>query len=290
MCGIAGIVEFNQHPVDGRLLETMTRALAHRGPDGEGYVLVIPARTGKPLVASGALSNSVRTVPQGYTVGLGHRRLAILDCSPLAHQPMASEDERCWITYNGEIYNYVELRDDLQKLGWHFRSRSDTEVILNAYQQWGEACLERLNGMFAFAIWDDTRSRLFCARDRLGMKPFYYRVDSNRLVFASEIKALLTDPSFRPAPNPHMVHDFLVLGLLDHTEQTCFDGIKQLRPGYCLVSHGRPPELRQWWDLDVAEDPSHPVDVADDVQTQKFRGLLSDAVRLHLRSDVAVGS
>jgi asparagine synthase (glutamine-hydrolysing) len=287
MCGIAGIYSMPQRPVDLRLLERMTQVLAHRGPDGEGYVLLAPRGQGKPLPVTGRLSDSLRSITPGYTIGLGHRRLAVLDCSPLGHQPMSSEDERTWITYNGEIYNYLELREELQGLGRRFRSMSDTEVILHAYREWGPACLSRLNGMFAFAIWDGTRDCLFCARDRLGMKPFYYRVDRERLTFGSEIKALLEDAGQAALPNQRMVHDFLAFGLQDHTEETFFDGIRQLRPGHYLVAEGGRLNVEKWWDL----EPSAPqATLGDESAIRSFRALFDDAVRIHLRSDVAVGS
>lgn len=287
MCGIAGIYSMSPSPVDLRLLERMTRVLAHRGPDGEGYVLLAPRGQGKPLPVIGRLSDSLRAIAPGYTIGLGHRRLAVLDCSPLGHQPMSSDDERTWITYNGEIYNYLELRQELQGLGRRFRSTSDTEVILHAYREWGPACLSRLNGMFAFAVWDGARDRLFCARDRLGMKPFYYRVDRARLTFGSEIKALLEDAGQAISPNQGMVHDFLAFGLQDHTGETFFDGIRQLRPGHCLFVEGGRVAVEKWWDL----EPSAPqAAFDDDSAVRSFRALFDDAVRIHLRSDVPVGS
>jgi asparagine synthase (glutamine-hydrolysing) len=286
MCGIAGLYNLTGAPVDLRLLEAMTRVLAHRGPDGEGYVLLAPGGQGKPLPVIGRLSDSLRSTTPGYTIGLGHRRLAVLDCSPLGHQPMSSEDERTWITYNGEIYNYLELREELQGLGRRFRSTSDTEVILHAYREWGPACLPRLNGMFAFAVWDGPRNRLFCARDRLGMKPFYYRASGERFAFGSEIKALLEDADRPTAPNPRMIHDFLAFGLQDHTEETFFDGLLQLRPGHSLSVEGGRLQVEKWWDLETP-----PLDALDDESAiRSFRALFDDTVRIHLRSDVAVGS
>ena len=287
MCGIAGLYNLTGAPVDLRLLEAMTRVLAHRGPDGEGYVLLSPGGTEKAIAVSGRLSASLRTAGAGCAVGFGHRRLAILDCSPMGHQPMSSEDGRTWITCNGEVYNYLELRAELQRLGHTFRSMTDTEVVLQAYREWGPACLDRLNGMFAFALWDGPRNRLFCARDRLGMKPFYYRASGERFAFGSEIKALLEDPMPARAPNFRMVHDFLVLGLQDHTEETFFEGIRQLRPGHCLVVEEGRLDIRKWWDLDLRDEGSG---LSDDEAVRSFRALFDDAVRLHLRSDVPVGS
>ncbi len=290
MCGIAGIMQRDGASVDGALLEAMTTVQAHRGPDGEGYVLLDPSGKEKPFAVAGSLrgalgSRSGRAGP--YRVGFGHRRLAIVDITPLGHQPMGSEDGSAWITYNGEIYNYVELREELRRLGRRFCSHSDTEVVLAAYQQWGVACLQRFNGMFAFALWDATRRRLVCARDRFGMKPFYYQVTPDRILFASEIKALLANRAMPAEPNLRRVHDFLVLGLQDHTAETLFNGVTQLRPGHLLVIDGDRMEVTPWWDL---SHPSAPSDLTDDSAEELVRRLMTDAVRVHLRSDVQVGS
>jgi asparagine synthase (glutamine-hydrolysing) len=286
VCGIAGIVHFSRQPVDARLLEAMTRSLAHRGPDGEGYVLLTHNRGGKPISVMGRLSDSVRTTPSEYAIGFGHRRLAILDRSHLGNQPMGCEQGEIWITYNGEVYNYLELREELQQLGWCFQSMTDTEVILRAYQQWGTECLSRFNGMFAFAIWDGLRNRLFCARDRLGIKPFYFRETSDGIIFGSEIKALLQDPGQVRSPNKTAVHAFLVLGLQDHSEETFFAGIHQLRPGHALVMDDGQLKGHRWWDLPSLMHG----EVEEGLAAQSLRGLFEDAVRLHLRSDVPVGS
>lgn len=287
MCGIAGIVQFENRALNGELLEAMTRSLAHRGPDGEGYVLLARGGKEKPISVRGRLSDSLRVAPRGYTVGFGHRRLAVLDPSPLGDQPMSSEDGLVWITYNGEVYNYLELRKDLQQRGHRFRSMTDTEVVLKAYQEWGIDCLQQMNGMFAFALWDAELGRLFCARDRMGMKPFYYQFAGDGMVFGSEIKALLADSSFKPSPNSRMVHDFLVRGIQDHTDETFFEGIRQLRPGHFLLVERGHREVRRWWNLGGTE---HQADLSDHAAIDSFRSLFEDAVRLHLRSDVSVGS
>src|SRR4030067_3197307 len=165
MCGIAGIFNLNGEPASPVILRKMTDAIAHRGPDGEGF----------------------------YTdsfVGLGHRRFAIIDLSPAGHQPMATEEGNYIITYNGEVYNFQELRIELESLGHKFRSKTDTEVVLHAYVQWGAECVKRFNGMFAFAIWDKTRQEIFLARVRYGIKPLYYTLAGPTLIFASEQKAI----------------------------------------------------------------------------------------------------
>lgn len=294
MCGIAGIVEADGHPVDGRLLEAMTSSLVHRGPDAEGYVLLVPDDREKPLVVHGPLAESVGSRHGRFTIGLGHRRLAIVDRTPLGHQPMGTADGRLWITYNGEVYNAPELRRELIGLGVPFRSSTDTEVVLEAYRQWGRACLSRFNGMFAFALWDSRERQLFCARDRFGIKPFYYREDRGRVVFASEIKALLCDPSSRPRPNEPAVYAYLTQSLQDHTASTFFEGVQQLAPGECMTvragqgarrGQGWAVTRERWWRL---PEGTRTADAEEAAGT--LRDLLQDCVRLELRADVPLGS
>lgn len=286
MCGIAGLVQVDDHPVDGRVLEAMTSSLAHRGPDGEGYVLLAPGGEDKPIAITGRLSRSHRSVSHAYSVGFGHRRLAVLDPSPLGHQPMSNERGTIWIAYNGEIYNYLELRDELRLKGYRFRSNTDTEVLLAAYAEWGEACVRRFNGMFAFAIWDAARRRLFCARDRFGEKPFYYYWDRQQFAFASEIKGLLPACG-RRGPNNRAILQYLEHAVLDGSEDTFFDGIYQLLPSHYLVVEGGKLTQTRYWAL--------PDGVADEHCSQRdlierFRDLFQDAIRLRLRSDVELGS
>src|SRR5438876_11475627 len=172
MCGITGIFNLDDKPVSATILKRMTDSIAHRGPDGDGQYV------------EGA-------------VGLGHRRLAIIDLSEAGHQPMMSACGRYVITYNGEIYNFQELRTELEAKGYRFHSRTDTEVVLNAFVEWGEKCLDRFNGMFAFAIWDKRERKLLLARDRYGIKPIYYARCGNSFLFGSEVKSMLTHPELR---------------------------------------------------------------------------------------------
>ncbi len=260
MCGIAGTFELEPGSVPSEtLVGRMTDALAHRGPDDAGLLVDAP-------------------------VVLGNRRLAILDLSPAGHQPMATEDGGLWITYNGEIYNYVELAEELRRLGRQFRTGTDTEVLLQAYDEWGEASFARLNGDFAFAIWDREAGRLTCVRDRLGVKPLYYTTAGGRFRFASEIKALLLDPAVPRTPNEERLADFLARGLIDHTSQTLFDGIEQLSPGSLLVVTSAGVERpRRWY-------AAHPAARSKASVADSVRELFVDAVRLRLRSDVPVGT
>jgi asparagine synthase (glutamine-hydrolysing) len=301
MCGIAGIWQ-RKGTLDVRTLGAMTRSLAHRGPDDEGYLL---GRWGDGTAcprSGNDTPDAVREAPfafcpkdplhsgeeEGWTVGFGHRRLSILDLAPSGHQPMASPDGRLWITYNGEIYNYLEIRQELQSLGHSFRTTSDTEVILAAYREWGLECLCRFNGMWALALWDREERRLFCARDRFGVKPFYYHWDDRRFVFASEIKALL-EAGIPRQPNEGTVYDYLRYGLLDHTEETLFAGVEKLPAGhYLALGPDGPPIRRRYWNLQVSDAIRD--DRPDAEWEEEFRTLLTNGVRLRLRSDVTVGS
>mgnify|MGYP001576088853 CR=1 FL=1 len=262
MCGIAGIFHIDGSHQDHDLLKRMTDSIRHRGPDDEGY----------------------------YTdgnIGLGHRRLSIIDLSPAGHQPMSNEDGSAWITYNGEVYNYLELMEELKEKGHKFKSKTDTEVIIHAYEEWGEGCLSRFNGMFAFAIWDNKIKRLFCARDRFGIKPFYYFYDGKRFIFASEIKALLEDRSIERRPNNQIVYDFLVQAYLDHTDETFFEGIKQIPPSHYLIIDAGGIQIKRWWDIDETRKLT-PID--DKKVAGMFYELFEDSIRLRLRSDVPVGT
>lgn len=261
MCGIFVSIGFDPDPA-------RIDIVAHRGPDGRGW-LELPSPAGP--------------------VALGHRRLAIIDTSDAGLQPLSDASGRFWLTFNGEIYNYLELRDELRARGEMFTTETDSEVLLRAYMAWGEDCLSRLRGMFAFAIWDAERKRLFAARDRFGIKPLYVYETGGGVAFASEIKQLLRLPGQSGRMNLERVYDFLASGITDHTSETLFDDIRQVRGGECLLvetSAGRPTSRRWRWYL-VAKSV---IEVAADTAAETFRNLFVDAVRLHLRSDVPVGS
>ncbi len=259
MCGLAGMVRFDGRPVDRRVLEAMGERLRHRGPDDDGIAV------------------------EG-SVGLCHRRLAIIDLAT-GRQPMTDGDRT--LVYNGEVYNYVELRDELRALGHTFRTNSDTEVLLEAYAEWGDGFVERLNGMFAFVLHDRAQGRIVAARDPFGIKPLYYHRNDDRLLYASEIKALLADPSVEAATDPASLADYLtfqfVLG-----SGTLFRGIRKLGPGEVQVvctASGRTTSRRYWeprFDIDY--------DHTEEYFVAELRRLLGDAVRLQLRSDVPVGT
>lgn len=259
MCGIVGIVNVDGRPVDSARLARMRDSMTHRGPDDEGLWV------------------------EGGT-GLGHRRLSILDLSAAGHQPMTVDDGNLWLVFNGEIFNYVELAAELEAKGHQFRSRSDSEVILHLYQELGPGCLERMNGMFAFAIWDRSRQTLFAARDRFGIKPFNYHWTGRRLVFASEVKAILEHPDVPRNPCYPAIADYLFSGqALDG--RTFFDGIQQLEPGHWLRLEGDSLTTAPYWDLQY--DYDHGREYSDIVE--EIAWLVDDAVRIHTRSDAALG-
>lgn len=268
MCGIAGFYSLNG-PADPGLVARMVDSLRHRGPDDSG------------LIALGGGGSPPSLI-------LGHCRLAIIDLSAAGHQPMSNEDGEIWIVYNGEVYNYLELMEELVSRGHRFRSRTDTEVILHAYEAYGVDCLQRFNGMFAFALWDGRARRLFCARDRFGIKPFYYHFDRERFLFASEIKAFIQPGGVKREPNPQIIYDYLVNGYLDHTGETFFQGIAQLPPAHYLLLEGGDLRVRRWWDLSPDRDGHPPL--SDQEAAETFRALLTDAIRLRLRSDVPIGT
>jgi asparagine synthase (glutamine-hydrolysing) len=283
MCGIAGIVA--PRGFDPRSLVEMTQSISYRGPDGFGFAY---SREGSPLDLE--VHHNTEQAPSypRPVVGLGNRRLAILDVSSAGNQPMQIDDGAYTITFNGEIYNYREVREELENAGHSFRTHTDTEVILHAYQQWGQECLSRFNGMWAFALWDRARRVLFCSRDRLGVKPFYYALHRGAFVFASEIKQLLAATAMPRSANPSTVLHFLEWGLADHSSATFFEGIEQLPGGHCL--HLEPheplrPRIHRYWDL-----PTEPqIAIGDQDAIEEFRNLFESAVQLRLRSDVPVG-
>lgn len=297
MCGIYGIWHRDGQPVDLTALRTATSRLRHRGPDDEGYLLAHPAQGTCASHAGLETDQRLTLLPldqargAGYSLAFGFRRLAILDLSPAGHQPMASADGRFWIVFNGEIYNYIELRAELQRLGHCFRSGGDTEVILAAYAQWGEACLNRLNGMWAFAIWDRERRTLFLARDRFGVKPLYYAAIGQTFTFASEIKALVGPHALPFKPEPLAVYQFLTDGRLPSPQHgaTFFAGVRALPPGHCLrIDAASPVAPRRYYDV-ALPDNHHRAQATNDILVM-YRDLFIDAVRLELRSDVAVGT
>lgn len=260
MCGILGKISFDPtRPVEEALLRRMCQVLRHRGPDGEGIYLKGP-------------------------VGLGHRRLAIIDLSEAGRQPMPNEDGTLWITFNGEIYNFLELRDDLLKMGHCFRSKTDTEVILHLYEEKGVECLNDLRGMFAFAIWDEKAKTLFLARDRLGKKPLFYYLDHEKFLFASEPKAILQDPDVKGEPDLEAIHHYLTYGYVP-SPYSAFKGIKKLPPAHYLLLKDGSIQVERYWRLSYKKQGS-----GEEEFCQELRERLKEAVKVRLVSDVPLGA
>tara|TARA_R110002072_G_scaffold296553_1_gene468519 strand:+ start:19407 stop:21227 length:1821 start_codon:yes stop_codon:yes gene_type:complete len=260
MCGITGFVNVDGRTPNLEVLQSMNDSIEHRGPDG-----------------SGVYSKS--------QVALGHRRLSIIDLSESGKQPMSNENDSVWLTFNGEIYNYLELSADLVRNGHTFKSQTDSEVIIHSYEDLGEGCVNAFNGMFAFAIWDERKQKLFAARDRIGIKPFYYFFNGKTFVFGSEIKALLAHPEVNAEPDRSTVMEYLTFST-NWGNRTWYKDIKQLEPGHYLTLVDGNLEVKPYWDLSFNVDYSRRYSSFED----ELKFLLNDSVKLHLRSDVAVGA
>jgi asparagine synthase (glutamine-hydrolysing) len=261
MCGICGIFFSNRDwHVNGNALAGMNQRIVHRGPDDEGFLIE-------------------------ENVGLAMRRLSIIDVKT-GHQPLANENQDVWIVYNGEIYNHSELRADLEARGHRYRTRSDTETIVHAYEEYGRDCVKHLRGMFAFVIWDRRKRVLFAARDRLGIKPFYYRWDGRAFLFGSEIKAILAYPGIDAEFNRDTLAEFLAFGYITGPE-TMFAGIRKLMPGHTLeLAEGGEPRIERYWDLSVEVDRE---DRPRQYYVKTYREMLEAAISSHLMSDVPLG-
>ena len=258
MCGICGKLNFDRESaVSPALVRSMADQIAHRGPDDEGYFIAGP-------------------------VGLGFRRLSIIDLNT-GHQPLSNEDDTVWIVFNGEIYNYQELRNELQGKGHRFKTQTDTEVIVHLYEEFGVECVSRLRGMFAFAIWDSKRQSMFLARDRVGIKPLYYWTSSRGVVFASEIKAILADPEVQPEVVPEMIDRFLTFYYVPG-EETLLRNICKLAPGHSMFIADGKISIKQYWNLNFVPQPCS----VREAET-KLSSLLDECVRMHMIADVPVG-
>lgn len=258
MCGICGKLNFDrENAVSEGLLKAMADSITHRGPDDEGYYV------------SGQ-------------IGLGFRRLSIIDLSG-GHQPLCNEDGTVWIVFNGEIYNFQELRQLLQSKGHTFRTQTDTEVIVHLYEEYGEACVEKLRGMFGFAIWDQKQRKLLLARDRIGIKPLYYGVTDRSVVFGSEIKAILADPEIKREVQPSIIDRFLTFDYVAG-EETLLKNIYKLAPGFIMVAQEGKLEIKQYWDLNFSPEPTTLRQAEE-----QLLALLEECVDLHMISDVPVG-
>ncbi|MEO8208928.1 MAG: asparagine synthase (glutamine-hydrolyzing) [bacterium] len=261
MCGIVGIYNFDKNNlVNKTLLKSMTDEIRHRGPDDEGYYI-------------------------DKNVGLGFRRLSIIDISINGHQPMCNEDESVWIIFNGEFYNFQDYRNELEAKGHRFKSRTDSEVIIHLYEEYGEKCIEKINGMFAFCIYDKKKQQVLLARDRIGIKPLYYFLDNSRLIFASEIKAIIKDPSIQRNINYNSLSNFLTNHVIIG-EDTIFNNIHKLLPGHFLKIENNKIQIKEYWDLNFTNDF---ISCDENFFVEKIDELLSSSVNLQLISDVPLG-
>ena len=306
MCGIAGVLAFSDHPLAVRRLKPMSDALRHRGPDDAGYLVW---RTGggdgavggagaalcdrefahahRELTAIDSAAGEQILGGDDWNLLFGHRRLSVIDLTTAAHQPMSDPTGRLWLNYNGEIYNFRELRRELEGLGHAFSSRSDTEVVIHAYQEWGIACVERFNGMFAFALWDSRRGLLHLARDRYGIKPLYLRSTGQMLVFASEIKAILAYLGTPATVDLLALNEYFSFQNC-FTDRTLFDGVRMLAPGTVLTAEAGTGAItrRRCWDFDFTDESDEPAETLRDELYQR----IEQAIIRHCVSDVPIGS
>jgi asparagine synthase (glutamine-hydrolysing) len=293
MCGIAGIFNHNTS-VDSRHVKTMCDILRHRGPDDEGFLAVnIAERTTLPLYGSQSQIKGELIDAFGGKANLflGHRRLSIIDVTPAGHQPMCDKNGNVWIVFNGEIYNYVELKQDLIKKGYSFRTSTDTEVLLYSYIEWGMECLEKFNGMWAFVIYDKRKNVLWGSRDRFGVKPLYYYNKNGHFVFASEIKALVGLPFVEKKINEAVAFEYLVHNV-NNPQQCFFEGIEELKPSEAFSVDLGNGDVKKWkyYHLVSNEQWAAYDEKSFSQINEKVRELVFNAVRLRLRSDVPVGS
>ena len=261
MCGIAGKFNFDPaRPIDRARLVAMTTAVTHRGPDADGF-----------YVSAG--------------IGLGHRRLSIIDLAT-GDQPLANEDQTIWVVFNGEIYNFADVRVDLERAGHRFRTHSDTEVIVHAYEEWGDRAVDRFRGMFAFALWDEPRRRLVLVRDRVGIKPLYYSVTASGVTFGSEIKSIVEDPDVPRDWSGEALDAYLALQYVP-CPRTMYRDVWKLPPGHVLVAENGRVSIRQYWDLTFTGDG----DVSrEEEYLERLDALVTEAVRLRLLADVPLGA
>ncbi len=287
MCGIAGIYNFSNSAISAiegfSSVANMAKSMTHRGPNGEGYFIGYKENT---------LGDYYPTADDSLfgkkgDIFLAHRRLSIIDLSSAAAQPMCCDNRRYWITYNGELYNYLELMKELSDIGIKFKSKSDTEVVLKAYSHWGYKALEKFNGMFAFAIWDDHEKKLFCARDRVGIKPFYYTIQNNQFIFASDINTLIASKRYHPVVNLEGLYHTMSYGIAPRP-MTCFKDIYALPQGHwAMISEDSHFKINRYWQIPInTQDHSMSEEQAADLLEQT----LTKSVQRRLVADVPVGT
>ena len=291
MCGIFGFVS-QKELVDLTKLEAVSKIIQHRGPDDEGYLLAsTETKNHRSFKGDSSPSNlnhpHINSAVSDYNLAFLHRRLSIIDLSVAGHQPMSYENGNFWITLNGEIYNYLELKTELEKLGYLFKSITDTEVVLAAFAQWGYECVNRFNGMWAFAIWDVKKQELFLSRDRLGVKPLYYTFSDGTFIFSSEIKGILKYSNNHFDFNEKKIREYLIKGqiIIGESEETMFNGISQLQPGSNLILKGKNYKIEKYWAIKINISKA-----SREEHLRRFKELFQDSLKLRMRSDVEVGS
>jgi len=273
MCGIVGVVSSNSKPVDEALLRKMCDAIAHRGPDDEGY-----------YINQGPMNGSGSHFQGAASVGLGMRRLSIIDLAT-GRQPIHNEDKTIWVTLNGEIYNYLELRAELEAAGHTFYTESDTEALVHAYEEYGQEMPKYVHGMFAFALWDEPNERLLLARDRVGKKPLLYSIAGDTLIFASEFQAILKHPLVSRDVNPEAISNYLAFMCVP-APMTAFRSIRKLEPGHLLIWQRGEIKIERYWSLDF----KNKIAVDEEEASRRAIELMRDAVRVRLMSDVPLGA
>lgn len=310
MCGIVGVLSLNKKPIEPYVIKKMCDVVAHRGPDDAGYALFsLGNRQQKSgnfwfeLTDNDFKHKNVHLAPiesdyarqemkdNRWHLALGHRRLAVIDLTSKAHQPMSDRGKSVWITYNGEVYNFKDLRVELEKADYTFFSNSDTEVIINSYKQWGIDCIKKFNGMFAFALWDNERSKLFLTRDRYGVKPFYYYFKNGILIFASEIKSILQSSQIEVEVDLEALNEYFTFQNI-FTDRTLFRGIKLLPPGSFIEldlnsEQKNALQINKYWDYTFSTEGFH---LSQAEAAEELRRLFAQAVTRQLVSDVPVGS
>ncbi|MBN2395561.1 MAG: asparagine synthase (glutamine-hydrolyzing) [Candidatus Atribacteria bacterium] len=294
MCGISGIYHLDNKPVHPEKICRMTNLIHHRGPDDEGYIF-LNTRSGKYCHCYGDDTLSVlksQLLPLkneiGANLAFGFRRLSILDLTEKGHQPMSSNDGTIWIVFNGEVYNYIEIRNELIQLGYTFKSGTDTEVIINAYLHWGTACLKRFNGMWSFALWDNTKKILFCARDRFGIKPFNYYFDGKVFLFGSEVKQIISQDIDKKTDESVIYKSFAIGAFTINSDNTYFKNVKILPHSHFLIIKNNKLDIQRYYDLNPLNFEKSRLSFTD--ACKRYRELFTDAVKLRMRSDVEVGS
>jgi asparagine synthase (glutamine-hydrolysing) len=289
MCGIFGIISDTK--IDTGRLVDVSRALRHRGPDDEGYLIFDKDNNSLKNAVSDDTVNGIEAAHikdcGNFTSVFLHRRLSIIDLSLHGHQPMSYDNGNLWISLNGEIYNYIELKYELLKKGYKFNSTSDVEVVLAAYSEWGENCVQKFNGMWAFVIWDRKNNVFFFSRDRVGIKPLYFYNRNGQFIFCSEIKGIRTYLNNDLTLNEKQIYEYLIKGQINvgESEETIYKEVKQLMPGTNLIIRNNKTEIKKYWDLKIKTN-----NLSFEENVDKFKDLFRESIKLMLRSDVEVGS